>query len=155
MLDCKSLLDTISTHRSLAIRLQLLFSVTYGQYLSQLNKILIASYGVQVINLLLKPKYFGNLWVPKCEGELNLKRVEDLNKAAITKHIWSPFIQASSISVAWVRSDFIEREKVSGCEISTGQHWGWRTLLKLREEAEALLIFEMGDGSSICLCLDW
>ena len=74
---------------------------------------------------MLELKYLGNLCVPKCEGELNLKRVEDLNKAAIMKHIWKLFIQASSISVAWVKSDFIEWEKSSGCDISPGQHWVW------------------------------
>ena len=55
--------------------------------------------------------------------ELNLKRVDYLNKAAIMKDIWNLFIQASSISVALVKSDFIEWDKSSGCDISPGQHW--------------------------------
>lgn len=36
---------------------------------------------------MLELKYLENLCVPKCEGELNLKRVEDLIKAALMKHI--------------------------------------------------------------------
>lgn len=74
---------------------------------------------------MLELKYLGNLCVPKCEGELNPKRGEDLIKAAIMKHIWNLFIQASSISVAWIKSDFIEWEKSSGCDISPEQHWVW------------------------------
>ena len=76
-----------------------------------------------------------------------------MNKPAIKKHIWNLFIQANSISVAWIKSDFVEREKSSGCDINFNN--ATLGLVKAAHiERRGLNLnkkFEMGDGSNICL----
>uniref|UniRef100_A0A2N9EXA1 Reverse transcriptase zinc-binding domain-containing protein n=1 Tax=Fagus sylvatica TaxID=28930 RepID=A0A2N9EXA1_FAGSY len=92
--------------------------------------------------------------LPKQEGGLGLKRVEDWNRAAVMKHIWNLFTQAGSLWVAWVSSELLKGRSFWIVKIPQDCSWGWRKLLKLRSEARRLLSFVVGDGSNIFLWHD-
>jgi hypothetical protein len=92
--------------------------------------------------------------LPKQEGGLGLKRVEDWNRAAVVKHIWNLFIQAGSLWVAWVSSELLKGRSFWIVKIPQDCSLGWRKLLKLRSEARRLLSFVVGDGSNIFLWHD-
>lgn len=99
-------------------------------------------------------KNLGNLSISKCEGELDLRRVQDQNKVAIMKHFGAYLPEV--VPYGWMgQQEFVEREKLLECENSTEQLWGWRNLIKLTGVARALQKFEMEEGSNIYLRLDW
>jgi hypothetical protein len=70
--------------------------------------------------------------LPKQEGGLGLKKVEDWNKAAVMKHIWNLFTQAGSLWVAWIHSELLKGRSFWTVKIPQDCSWGWRKLLKLR-----------------------
>jgi hypothetical protein len=45
--------------------------------------------------------------VPKKEGGLGLKRLDVWNQAAMLRHIWNLFAEASSLWVAWVDENWL------------------------------------------------
>jgi hypothetical protein len=92
--------------------------------------------------------------LPKQEGGLGLKRIEEWNKAAVLKHIWHLFTQAGSLWVAWVHDVLLKGKSFWAVRIPQSCSWGWRKLLKLRLEARDLLTHEVGDGSTIFLWHD-
>jgi hypothetical protein len=92
--------------------------------------------------------------LPKQEGGLGLKRVEDWNKAIVMKHIWNLFTQVGSLWVAWVHCELLKGRSFWIVKIPQDCTWGWRKLLNLRPVARNLLSYEIGDGSSIFLWHD-
>ena len=92
--------------------------------------------------------------LPKQGGGLGLKRVHDWNKASILKHIWHLFTKSGSLWVAWVHENLLKGK----CFWTVKKHqdctYGWRTMLKLQEEARQFLRYEVGDGNKIFLWHD-
>ena len=70
--------------------------------------------------------------LPKQEGDLGLKRIEEWNKAAVLKHIWHLFTQAGSLWVAWVHDELLKGRSFWTVKVPQSCSWGWRKLLKLR-----------------------
>ena len=68
---------------------------------------------------------------PKYEDGLGLKRLEDWNKAAIMGFIRSLFVQAQSLSVAWVRTNLPKGKSFWIIKITQDCSWRWRKILKL------------------------
>jgi hypothetical protein len=48
------------------------------------------------------------LYVPKTEGDLGLRKLEDWIRTSILKHIWNLFTKAGSLRVAWVKMNSIK-----------------------------------------------
>jgi hypothetical protein len=48
------------------------------------------------------------LYVPKTEGDLGLRKLEDWIRTSILKHIWNLFTKAGSLQVAWVKMNSIK-----------------------------------------------
>ena len=48
------------------------------------------------------------VWLPKKEGGLGLKRVENWNKTVMVKHIWNLFTQVGSLWVAWMYGELLK-----------------------------------------------
>jgi hypothetical protein len=118
-LDCEALLEKISSqinswmakHLSFAGRLQLLSSVLYIIQIYWLNIFILPKKVIKAI----EQKFNRFLWngneecfpkakvswesicVPKREGGLGLKRLEDWNRAAILKHIWTLFTKSRGL----------------------------------------------------------
>ena len=62
--------------------------------------------------------------LPKQEGGLGLKRVEDWNKAVVTKHIWNLFTQVGSLWVAWVHCELLKGRSFWIVKIPQDCTWG-------------------------------
>lgn len=118
-LGCKALLERItarinswaSKKLSFAGRFQLLSSVMFSIQVYWSSMFILPKKIIKTI----EHKFNSFLWkgtdqsalgvkvawhlvcVPKQEGGLGLKRIEDWNKAAILKHIWNIFAQAGSL----------------------------------------------------------
>uniref|UniRef100_A0A2N9IBN2 Reverse transcriptase domain-containing protein n=1 Tax=Fagus sylvatica TaxID=28930 RepID=A0A2N9IBN2_FAGSY len=174
--DCQPLIDKIvgrihtwsAKHLSFAGRLQLIQSILYSiqMYWSSifiLPKKVIKAIEYHFNHYLWQGKCTGRggirvAWdkvcLPKKEGGLGLKRVGDWNRAAILKHIWSLFTQSGSLWVAWIHRHLIKDKCFWTVKKTSDCTWGWRTLLKLREDARLFLKYEVGDGRKIFLWHD-
>ena len=62
--------------------------------------------------------------LPKQEGGLGLKRIEEWNKAAVLKHIWHLFTQAGSLWVAWVHDVLLKGKSFLAVRIPQPCSWG-------------------------------
>jgi hypothetical protein len=71
------------------------------------------------------------------------------NKEAVFKHIWSLFTNSGSLWVAWVHDSLLKGKSFWTIKIPQDCTWGWRTLLKLREEVRRFIKFEVVDGKKI------
>jgi len=87
--------------------------------------------------------------LPKREGGLGLQRVASWNRVAIMKHIWNLFINAGSLWVAWIHANLLKGKCFWTVKIPQESTWGWREILKLRDEARKFIRFEVGDGETI------
>lgn len=93
------------------------------------------------------------LCVPKQEGGLGIKKLEEWNHAAMMRHIWSLF-KACSLWVAWVKESLLKGMSFRQIKIPQLCTWSWRKLLKLRDEAKRFMQFDVGDGRNIHLWFD-
>ena len=92
---------------------------------------------------------------PKEEGGLGVRRLEDINLALMTRHIWnicSPGL--TSTWVNWVRRYLIRTHSFWDLPIPSNCSWTWRKLLGLRDHIRPLLHFKIGDGEDTMLWLD-
>jgi hypothetical protein len=167
--DCGVLVDKISSKidfwlakkLSFAWRLQLIMAVLYS--------ILSFWWGFFVlpkkIVKILEQKFNRNLWsgsdsckakvkvawelvcLPKTEGGLGLKRIEDWNRAAMMSHIWNILAKAGSLWVASVREHLLKGKSFWRIKIPHMSSWCWKKLLKLREVAQHFIHFKVRDGT--------
>jgi len=86
---------------------------------------------------------------------LGIKKLEEWNRAAIMRHIWSLLAKAGSLWVAWVKENLLKGKSFWQIKVPQTCTWSWRKLLKLREEARKVLKFEIGDGRNIHLWVNW
>lgn len=96
-----------------------------------------------------------SIYVPKKEGDLGLKRIEDWSKAAILKHIWNIFDHAGSLWVAWVKENILKGRSFYTITESSNSSWGWNKILKLKKIARSFLHYAVGNGKNNSLWHDW
>jgi hypothetical protein len=94
------------------------------------------------------------LCCPKSEGGLRLKRLEEWNRTAMLKHIWSLFAQSGSIWVAWVDSYWLKGRSLWNISIPKVSSWSWKKLFNLRKLLKKFISFKVGEGTSISLWFD-
>jgi hypothetical protein len=94
------------------------------------------------------------LCVPKREGGLGLKMLEDWNKASMLRHIWNLFVKSGSLWVAWINAYVLKGRSFWGVKIPQSCSWSWRKLLKLREVAKTFIRFKVGAGDNIFIWHD-
>ncbi|KAK3199256.1 hypothetical protein Dsin_022671 [Dipteronia sinensis] len=94
------------------------------------------------------------LSMPKKEGGLGIKKLEEWNRAAMMRHIWGLFAKAGSLWVAWVKENLLRGKSFWQVSIPQICTWSWRKLLKLRDEAKHFVSFDVGNGKNIYLWFD-
>nr|XP_043613101.1 uncharacterized protein LOC122585066 [Erigeron canadensis] len=174
--DCKVLVERmekrISDWRnkslSFARRLQLINSVlsslhTYWASVFILPKSIIAD---------LERKMRGFLWyqgdmkrgkakvswkivcLPKYEGGLGIRRIEDSNTALMAAHVWSIITNRKSLWVQWIHSNRLKGRSFWDVPLRAGASWGWRKLLQLRSTFRPFFYSRIGNGLSTSAWFD-
>jgi hypothetical protein len=81
------------------------------------------------------------LCLPKEEGGLGIKKLEEWNRATMMRHIWSLFVRSGSLWVAWVHAILLKGRSFWQVRIPQICSWSWRKLLKLRDDARYIYIY--------------
>lgn len=169
--NCATLLDKI-THRmhswlsknlSFASRLQLISFVLYSIQVYWTSIFCLPKKVIHVVEqkfsrFLWNGKVDGvakakvswkDLCVPKQEGGLGIKSLEVWNRASMMRHIWSLFARSDSIWVAWVKVNLLRGRSFWHVNIPQNCTWTWQKLLKMRDEADTSITFDVRDGQDI------
>lgn len=174
--DCDALIDKVaarieswlSKNLTFASRLQLISSVLYILQVYWTSIFILPKKVIRMLEQKLnRLRWSGNAnnqaqakvaWnyvcVPKQEGGLGIKKLEDWNKASILRHICNLFARAGSLWVAWVKEYLLEGK--SFWEVKTPHQcsWCWRKMLQLRGIARGFIQYKVGDGNDIFMWLD-
>jgi hypothetical protein len=173
--DCQALVDKISSrvdswlvkHLSFAGRLQLISSVLFSLQVFWARVFILPKKIIRLLEQKMNRFLWGNqdsrararvswenVYVPRKEGGLGLKRLETWNKAAMLNHIWNLFVQAGSLWVAWVEVNWLKGRSFWQVAIPNPCPWSWRKLLNLRDLAKQFIRFRIGDGNKAFLWYD-
>nr|GEV78383.1 hypothetical protein [Tanacetum cinerariifolium] len=89
-----------------------------------------------LIQILEKMLPLGHVWdvvcLPKNEGGLGLRRLDQFNKALMVSHIWKLLSLKESLWVRWVHAYKLKGRSFWDIPLRGNMSWGWRNILHLR-----------------------
>ncbi|XP_021994181.1 uncharacterized protein LOC110890840 [Helianthus annuus] len=86
------------------------------------------------------------VFLPRCEGGLGIRRVEDMNNALMVSHIWSLLTHRESLWAKWIHSYRIRDKSFWELPIKNNITWSWRKILQLRSNVRDYIWTKVGDG---------
>ncbi|XP_013607815.1 uncharacterized protein LOC106408165 [Brassica napus] len=89
-----------------------------------------------------------DLCIPKEEGGLGLRKLQDSSKTFALKLIWRLFTQPLSLWVSWVNHYLLKYNSFWDVRDDQKSSWMWRKLLKLRDLAHEFMKVEVRDGKT-------
>ncbi|GKG17101.1 hypothetical protein Tco_0362058, partial [Tanacetum coccineum] len=166
--DCKGLIDKVrnrilswkNKNLSYAGRLQLVASVLESIQVYWATVFLLPQAVIDDINKLLK----GFLWnqndqangkakvawkklcMPKAKGGLGLKNLNLWNKVMITKHLWNIAADKDTLWVKWINTYKLKGKSIWEVNEEVNDSWGWRNILRMRQDARMHMVMKIGDG---------
>ncbi|GJW67965.1 RNA-directed DNA polymerase, eukaryota, reverse transcriptase zinc-binding domain protein [Tanacetum coccineum] len=174
--ECKSLIDKVESRvfnwknkcLSYAGRLMLVASILESIHVYWASVILLPEGVIKNINKILKdflwnqndgtkgrPKVaWKNVCRSKQKGGLGLKDLGVWNRAMIVKHMWHIVTDKESLWVKWVNTEKLNGKNFWEIEEDINDSWGWRNILKQREDVRSFLVSKMGDGNNTSLWFD-
>lgn len=82
----------------------------------------------------------------KNEGSLGLKRIEEWNKACVSRVI---FAGSESLWIAWVHKHLLKDKRFWTIDIKSGSSWTWRKIPRFRDTGRKLIKYIVGNGAKI------
>ncbi|PWA66686.1 reverse transcriptase domain, Reverse transcriptase zinc-binding domain protein [Artemisia annua] len=95
-----------------------------------------------------------SICLPKNEGGLGIRRLEDFNVALITSLIWSILTLKESFWVKWIHTHKFRCRSFWDVPPSGNMSWGWRKLLQVRPKVRSYFWYHIGDGKSVLIWFD-
>ncbi|GJR41737.1 putative RNA-directed DNA polymerase [Tanacetum coccineum] len=174
--DCKILVEKLESRvndwrnkfLSLAGRLQLIRSVLSSMHIYWASVFILPSRIVHDLEQLMR----GFLWcqgemkkgkakvawdsvcMPKHEGGLGIRRIEDFNIALMATHIWSIFTHRESLWVKWVHTYKLKGRSFWDVPCRGDASWGWRKLLQIRSTIRPFIWHKINNGKSTSVWFD-
>ncbi|GJZ75907.1 RNA-directed DNA polymerase, eukaryota, reverse transcriptase zinc-binding domain protein [Tanacetum coccineum] len=91
----------------------------------------------------------------KAKGGLGLKNLSIWNKAMIIKHLWHVAADKDSLWVKWINTFKLKGKIVWEINEDINDSWGWRNILKMRQEARMHMFMKVGNGSKTSVWFDF
>ncbi|GJV46442.1 putative RNA-directed DNA polymerase [Tanacetum coccineum] len=153
---------------SLAGRLQLIRSILSSMHIYLASVFILLSRIVHDLEQLMR----GFLWcqwemkkgkakvawdsvcIPKHEGGLGIRRIEDFNIALMDTHIWSIFTHRESLWVKWVHTYKLKGRSFWDVPCRGDASWGWHKLLQFRSTIRPFIWHKINNGKSTSVWFD-
>ncbi|GKB91388.1 RNA-directed DNA polymerase, eukaryota, reverse transcriptase zinc-binding domain protein [Tanacetum coccineum] len=90
----------------------------------------------------------------KQKGGLGLKDLRVWNRAIIVKHLWHIVTDKESLWVKWVNTEKLKGRSIWEIKEDNNDSWGWRNLLKQRNDVRRFIISKLGNGGKTSLWFD-
>ncbi|KAG7579142.1 Reverse transcriptase domain [Arabidopsis thaliana x Arabidopsis arenosa] len=94
------------------------------------------------------------LCLPKNEGGLGLRRLQEWNKTLSMRLIWRLFDQKDSLWAQWHRHHHLRNSSFWEVVASANDSWTWKSLLNLRPLAAQFVKCSVGNGSKASFWFD-
>lgn len=95
-----------------------------------------------------------DIFYPKEEGGLGLRRFKDTNQVFGIHLIWRLFTKPFSLWVKWIRHCLLHNVSFWDAKEATLGSWMWKKLLKLRHMAYDFMRAELGNGRDVYFWTD-
>ncbi|MFS7905001.1 putative RNA-directed DNA polymerase [Helianthus anomalus] len=92
--------------------------------------------------------------LPRCEGGLGIRQIDDMNNALMVSHIWSLLIHRESLWVKWIHPYRIRDKSFWVIPIKNNITWSWRKILQLRSNVRDYIWTKVGDGADTNVWFD-
>ncbi|GJS91495.1 sodium/hydrogen exchanger 6 [Tanacetum coccineum] len=92
--------------------------------------------------------------MPKQEGGLGIRRIEDFNIALMATHIWSILTHRESIWVKWLHTYKLKGRSFWDVPCRGDVSWGWRKLLQIRSTIIPFIWHKINNGKSTSAWFD-
>lgn len=73
------------------------------------------------------------LCIPKCEGGLDLKKVEVWNKVLLYKQLWAIQNKQNRLWVKWIQEYYLQGVSIWMIETKLNSSWCWKHILRVRD----------------------
>ncbi|PWA66317.1 RNA-directed DNA polymerase, eukaryota, Reverse transcriptase zinc-binding domain protein [Artemisia annua] len=133
--DCKCLIDKVKS-----------------RVLNWKNRCLSYAGRLQLVASVLESLH--NICKPKKQGGLGLKELSVWNKVMITKHLWSIANDKNSLWVKWISTVKLKGKSMWAAVEDVSDSWGWKNMLKLREEVKNHIVIQVGNGKRASVWFD-
>ncbi|GJZ40961.1 putative reverse transcriptase domain, reverse transcriptase zinc-binding domain protein [Tanacetum coccineum] len=70
--------------------------------------------------------------LPKQEGGLGIRRLENFNVALMSTHVWKIVTRKDSLWVKWIHAYKLKKRSFLDVKMASNVSWGWRKLLQIR-----------------------
>ncbi|GKF92260.1 hypothetical protein Tco_0278979, partial [Tanacetum coccineum] len=91
---------------------------------------------------------------PKSKGGLGLKDLGVWNKAMIIRNLWNVATDKNSLWVKWTSTVKLKGKSVWAVNEEASDSWGWKNILKIRDEVRNFIMVTIGNGEKASLIYD-
>ncbi|GJV80028.1 RNA-directed DNA polymerase, eukaryota, reverse transcriptase zinc-binding domain protein [Tanacetum coccineum] len=95
-----------------------------------------------------------NVCKPKVMGGLGLKDLEVWNKCMIIRHLRNIANDKKSLWVKWVNTVKLQGNSIWAINEDVNDSWGWKNILKIRDEVRNFMIMRIGNGEKASVIYD-
>ncbi|GKA39579.1 hypothetical protein Tco_0732130 [Tanacetum coccineum] len=92
--------------------------------------------------------------LPKQEGGLGIRRLENFNVALMSTHVWKIVTRKDSLWVKWIHAYKLKKRSFLDVKMASNVSWGWRKLLQIRSILRPHFWHELGNGRSTSAWFD-
>ena len=86
---------------------------------------------------------------PCDKGGLGIRKTENMNKALQMKLLWKILAELENIWVRIIQERYLKNRSILQYSCKGDSSWQWKELMKLKEEFEKDLIWQIGDGETV------